>query len=403
MPAQHNVVILGGSFAGLTAAFDLKRKLRNRVHVSVVSRTDKFWFIPSLIWVPFGRKKGDEISLDLKPVLERKGIRFLHEAAIKILPEEHTVITEHRELLYDHLIIATGPAYNFEIIPGLGPKDGYTHSVCNIKEAEEAKKAWEEFLKDPGDIVVGGTQFASCFGAAYDVIFNIEHALRKAKIRKRVNVTYITAEPFLSHFGIGGMWGAKPMIDAFFKLRGIKSITNAVIQEVKPGEVVLKNGRRVPFKYGIIIPPFLGADAVRNSDGIGNEKGFVEVDEYYRHKRYPNIFAAGVAAVVPTPGPTPVPIGVPKTGYMSEVMARYAVKNIIADVTGGVHKPKPFQNITPLCIMDAGDMEVLIVGTNMFPPRKFNALIPNPFGDWAKRLFEPFYLWKMRTGRTWLP
>lgn len=403
MPSAHRIVILGGSFAGLTAAFELRRKLKNRADITVVSRTDKFWFIPSLIWVPFGRKKAEDISFDLKPALERKGIRFLHEAAIKILPEENKVITEHHELPYDHLVIATGPAYNYKIIPGLGPRDGYTHSVCNIKEAEEAKQAWEEFLKDPGDIVVGGTQFASCFGAAYEVIFNIEHALRKAKIRKKVNVTYITAEPFLSHFGIGGMRGAKPLIEAFFKFRGIKAITNAVIKEVKPNEVVLEDGRTVPFKYAIIIPPFLGAEAIRNSPGIGNEKGFVEVDEYYRHKRYPNIFAVGVAAVVPNPGPTPVPIGVPKTGYMSEVMARVAARNIVADITGGIHKPKPFQKITPLCIMDAGDMEVLIVGTNMFPPRKFNALIPNPFGDWAKRLFEPFYLWKMRTGRTWLP
>jgi sulfide:quinone oxidoreductase len=48
-------------------------------------------------------------------------------------------------------------------------------------------------------------------------------------------------------------------------------------------------------------------------------------------------------------------------------------------------------------------MEVLIVGTNMFPPRSFSALIPNPFGDWSKVLFEKFYLWKMRTGRTYLP
>lgn len=403
MKELFRIVVLGGSFAGLTAAFELKRKLKEKVQITVVSRTDKFWFIPSLIWIPFGRKKAEDISFDLKPALERKRIAFLHEAAVKILPEQNRVITENGELDYDYLVIATGPSYNYELIPGLGPKKGFTQSVCNIQEAEEAKEAWENFLKYPGDIVVGGTQFASCFGAAYEVIFNIEHALRKAKIRKKVNLTYITAEPFLSHFGIGGMWGAKPMIEAFFKLRRIHAITNAVIKEVRPGEVVLEDGRIVPFKYAIIIPPFLGADVIRNSDGIGNEKGFVEVDEYYRHKRYPNIFAAGVAVVVPSPGPTPIPIGVPKTGYMSEVMARYAVKNIVADITGGVHKPKPFEKITPLCIMDAGDMEVLIMGTNMFPPRKFNALIPNPFGDWVKQLFEPFYLWKMRTGRAWLP
>lgn len=400
----HRVLILGGSFAGLTAAFDLKRKLKTAVEVTVVSRTDKFWFIPSLIWVPFGRRKAEDISFDLKPAFERKGITFYHESATEIFPNENRVKTDKRELSYDYLIIATGPSYNFKIVPGLGPIGGYSQSVCNIHEAEGCQRAWQEFLKEPGPVVVGATQFASCFGAAYEVIFNIEHSLRKAGVRKKIpSITYITPEPFLTHFGIGGMWGAKPMLDAFFKLRGISSVTNAVIKEVKPNAVVLEDGQEFPFKLAIIIPPFLGQEVVRNSNGIGNEKGFIEVDEYYRHKRFRNIFAAGVAAVVPSPGPTSVPIGVPKTGYMSEVMARYAVKNIVADIKHDRPRPKPFEKITPLCIMDAGDMEVLIVGTNMFPPRKFNALIPNIFGDWAKVLFERFYLWKMRTGRTYLP
>lgn len=400
----YRVVVLGGSFAGLTAAFDLKRILKDEVDVTVVSRADKFWFIPSLIWVPFGRRRAEHISFDLRPALEPKGIRFYHEAATRILPDENRVETENRVLDYDYLIIATGPAYNFNLIPGLGPRDGHTQSVCNIHEALEAQQAWQTFLKDPGPIVVGATQLASCFGAAYEVVFNVEHALRRAKIRKRVpSITYITAEPFLTHFGIGGMLGAKPMVNAFFKFRGLSAVTNAVINEVHPDRVVLEDGREYPFKFAIIIPQFLGADVVRNSPGVGNDKGFVEVDDCYRHKTYRNIFAAGVAAVVPHPGPTPVPVGVPKTGYMSEVMARYAVKNIVADIRKSAPRPKPFETITPLCIMDAGDMEVLIVGTNMFPPRKFSALIPNPFGDWSKVLFEKFYLWKMRTGRTYLP
>lgn len=398
------IVILGGSFAGLTAAYDLKRKLKADVDVTVISRTDKFWFIPSLIWVPFGRRKADDISFDLAPALERKGITFCHEQAKSIDPAKNVVVTDKGAHVYDYLIIATGPSYNFQLVKGLGPDGGYTHSVCNIKEAQDTAKVWEEFCKDPGPIVIGGTQFASCFGAAYEVLFNIEHAARKAKIRKQVpSITYLTAEPFLTHFGIGGMRGGEPMIKAFFKYRKLSAITNAVIKEIKQDRVLLEDGREVPFKLAIIIPPFLGAQVVRDS-GLGNEKGFVEVDEFYRHRQHRNIFAAGVAAVVPSPpGKTQVPVAVPKTGYMSEVMAEYAVKNIIADIKGTKPSPKPFEKITPLCIMDAGDMEVLIVGSKMFPPRGFSMLIPNPFGDLFKLLFEKYYLWRMRTGNTWLP
>ncbi|MCX7997819.1 MAG: NAD(P)/FAD-dependent oxidoreductase, partial [Leptospiraceae bacterium] len=278
---MKRIVILGGSFAGLTAAYELKRKLKEEAEVVVISRTDKFWFIPSLIWVPFGRRKRDQISFELKPALKRKGIVFYHEAAQKILPEKNKVVTDKRELDYDYLLIATGPAYNFQLLSGLGPKGGYTHSVCNINEAEECQTAWQEFIKDPGPIVIGATQFASCFGAAYEVIFNVEHQLRKLKIRDKVpSITYLTAEPFLSHFGIGGMFGSKPMIDAFFKFRGISSITNAAIKEIQSKKILLQDGREVPFKFAVIIPPFLGQDVIRNSDGLGNEKGFIEVDNY---------------------------------------------------------------------------------------------------------------------------
>jgi sulfide:quinone oxidoreductase len=69
------------------------------------------------------------------------------------------------------------------------------------------------------------------------------------------------------------MLGAKPMVNAFFRLRGLSAVTNAVIREVQPGKVFLEDGREFPFKFAIIIPPFLGADVVRNSKGIGNEKG----------------------------------------------------------------------------------------------------------------------------------
>lgn len=397
------IVILGGSFAGLTAAYDLKRKLKTSADITVISRTDKFWFIPSLIWVPYGRRKAEDISFDLKPALEDKGIRFCHETALKIVPEKNLVTTDKQDHQYDFLVIATGPAYNFKIVKGLGP-EGFTQSVCNVHEAEDCKTAWEEFIKNPGPIVVGGTQGASCFGAAYEVLFNLERALRKAKVRKQVSsITYLTAEPFLTHFGIGGMRGGEPMIKAFFKFRHINAITDANIKEIQKEKIVLDDGREVPFKFAVLIPPFLGAQVIRDSN-LGNEKGFIETDDCYRHRQYKNIFAAGVAVKVPLPpGESKVPFGAPKTGWMSEEMARTAVANIISDIKGGKPKPKPFASIKPLCIMDCGDMEVIIVGSKMFRPRGFSVLVPNPFGDWTKVLFEKYYLWRLRTGKTWLP
>ena len=85
------IVILGGSFAGLTAAYELKRELGERHHVTVIDKNDRFVFIPSLIWVPFGRRTPEQISFPLAPSLARKGIDFLHATVERIDPDQQFV------------------------------------------------------------------------------------------------------------------------------------------------------------------------------------------------------------------------------------------------------------------------------------------------------------------------
>jgi sulfide:quinone oxidoreductase len=303
----------------------------------------------------------------------------------------------------------------------MGPdKEGYTQSICSLPHAIEAKKAWKELIKDPGPVVLGSTQYASCFGAEYEIAFNIDRALREAKIRDKVPVTFITAEPFLGHFGIGGMGKGQQMVEWFFKKLKIDWITNAAIKNVTPNEINLVDGRKIPYKFAIIIPPFKGVQAICNSHRIGDERGFVTVNSRYQHLIYKNIYAAGVAvAVKPPPGPpTPVPCGVPKTGYMSEIMAKVAAHNIVADIEDRGnnnresvasshldhhHEELPFPKIHGLCIMDAGKQGVIMVSDHIFAPRKFQILIPGPWSHWAKILFEKYYLWKMKHGVTYLP
>ena len=54
-------LVLGGNFAGLTAAITLKRELGSDVDVTLVSKSDRFVFYPSLIWVPFGKRTARDI------------------------------------------------------------------------------------------------------------------------------------------------------------------------------------------------------------------------------------------------------------------------------------------------------------------------------------------------------
>ena len=398
------VVVLGASFAGLTAAFDIKRLTGDASDVTVVSSRDRFVFVPSLIWVVSGDRNLEDVSFELAPAFQKKNINFVHAAAQRIDPDEQKVyLAGGSALPYDFLFIGTGAHLDFDAIPGLGPQRGFTHSVCTIEHALQAQKAWSEFLQDPGPIVVGAAQGASCFGAAYEVVLNLEYALRKAGLRDRATVSFFTSEPYLGHFGLGGMDKASRQIHTFFRRFGIRGIPNVAIEEVSPDAIRLSNGVTLSYKYAVVIPPFLGVEAVRNSPGIGNEAGWVPVNENYQHPRYPNIYAGGVAVAVAPFEETPIPTGVPKTGYMSEVMGRVAGHNIAAQIKGQKPKGALVAEMGAMCILDAGNTGMVIMLDKIFGKRNLDFMLPGFFIHWGKLLFETYFIWKASTGKTYLP
>ena len=167
------VAIIGASIGGLPAAYEARALLDKKHQVTVISNVSSFHFVPSNPWVAVGWRTRKDISFELGPVLAKKGIEFVHAAADRIEPEQNRVVTAKGEVPYDYLIIATGPKLNFPAVPGLGPSS-HTQSVCNIDHAEQAWGAYQSFLKDPGPIVIGAAQGASCFGPAYEMAFILD-------------------------------------------------------------------------------------------------------------------------------------------------------------------------------------------------------------------------------------
>jgi len=139
------VAIIGASIGGLPAAYEARALLDKKHKVTVISNVDSFHFVPSNPWVAVGWRKRKDISFALRPVLEKRGIEFVHATADRIEPEQNRVITAKGEVPYDYLIVATGPKLNFGAVPGLGPS-GFTQSVCNVDHAEQAWGAYQSFL-----------------------------------------------------------------------------------------------------------------------------------------------------------------------------------------------------------------------------------------------------------------
>ena len=220
---------------------------------------------------------------------------------------------------------------------GWGPNGGYTQSVCSVDHAVVANEAWENFCKNPGPIVVGAVQGASCFGPAYEMALIMDTDLRKRKIRDKVPMTFVSPEPYVGHLGLGGVGDSKGMLESELRSKHIKWICNAKVAKVEDGTMHVvevdeaaneKAHHELPFKYSMMLPAFKGINAILGIEGLVNPRGFVVVDKHQRNPKYPNIFGVGVIVAIPPVETCPLPVGAPKTGYMIESMVTAAAHNI---------------------------------------------------------------------------
>ena len=404
---RPTIVIIGAGLGGAIAAYELRKTLGDRARIVVASRGDTFHFTPSNPWVAVHWRKRDAIEVRLPEVMKRKGIEFIDAAVSRIRPAEKGVdLADGKVMHYDYLVIATGPDLAFDEIPGLGP-DGHTVSICHVDHAVNAAEAFDRFVEAPGPIVVGAVQGASCFGPAYEFAMILDTELRRRRLRDKVPMTFVTSEPYIGHLGLDGVGDTKGLLESEMRQRHIKWITNARVKSVDAGMMhveevgedgAVKASHDLPFAYSMMLPAFRGVEAVRGIEGLTNPRGFIIVDKHQRNPTWPDIFALGVCIAIPPTGPTPVPVGVPKTGFMIESMVSAIAANLKQILDG--EEPTNEASWNAICLADFGDGGVAFMAQPQIPPRNINWSASGGWVHAAKIAFEKYFLHKVKSGQS---
>ena len=227
-------------------------------------------------------------------------------------------------------------------------------------------------------ILIGtGHPKATCQGAAFEYILNVDSELRRAGLRDKAEITWISNENELGDFGMDGMlltYGdmimkSSDMVEMVFEDRNIKWILGAGVNKIEDGIAHYENlngeFKTETFDFAMLIPAFSG-HGFKAFDKKGEDiteklfRGFMVVDadytskpyeewkvqdwpETYQNPSYPNIFAPGIAFAPPhsiskprkSTNGTEIFPAPPRTGMPSGITAKLVADNIIESIKKG--------------------------------------------------------------------
>jgi NADH dehydrogenase len=309
--ARPRVVIIGGGFAGFTAARALSKKFHHNdgvvgdVEIVLINPTDYFLYLPLLPEVSAGVLEPRRVTVSLAAVLPKVKI-ILGDADTFDLEAKTVGYTDpdggKSVITYDRLLLAAGSVNKLLPIPGV---TAYAHGYRGIPEAlflrdhmtrqiEMAATATDEAERTArSTFVVVGAGYTGTEVAAQGVLYT------EALARHRPGVTprwllVDTADRVLPQLDIRLARAA----DKVLRKRGVDVRLKCSVAEAMPHGVHMSDGEFVPTR-SLIWCVGVRPDPVVEGLGLPTDKGRLVVDEYLTVPGHPEVFAIGDAAAVP--------------------------------------------------------------------------------------------------------
>ncbi len=314
------ILILGGGFAGITAAEILSAGAGLEHQLTLVSERSQFTFYPALVPMVFGDLDAGELRVDMVGPLQKRGVRFISGEVLNILPRASTVrITGpdvEGEIHFDKLIIALGRRLATEKVPGFFE---YSHHMLGIKAAERFKRAIEEFRE--GSIVLGLCPEGRLPIPICESALALADRFQRQIAVKTVSISAVFPETLEKALAGSGLFRD---IEGALAAKGIELISNFGINRVEEGSLLAADRPPIPFDLLMLVPPFSGQTPVQHLYSGEGSAGFARVNAKMQVAGFEGIYAAG--DIIELDGP--------RFGYMAMRQAKVAAVNTLVELAG---------------------------------------------------------------------
>ena len=375
---MKNITIIGSGFAGLTAVRQCRRRDKN-CNITLISPRPELQYLPSLIWVPSGLRKREDIIIPLHNFFKRNKVSY-HQASVTGLRNGGRVVeTDNGEINNDGLIIASGGRF-IKKLPGI------EHAITPCEGIDAAEKIRERLLSmDGGTIAFGfagnpNEPSAMRGGPMFEFLFGTDTLLKQRGIRNKFELIFFSPAP-----QPGNRLGPKAVskLLAEMKKRNIETHLGHKMKAFDRRKVVTEGGE---FAADLIIfmPGMTGNLWFDNTELPRSAGGLVKANRHCKVETMDAVYVAGDS------GSFPGPDWMPKQAHMADLQAAAAAKNLLAELDGKT-ADATFK-IELICIVDSNDKGMMVSRTETS-----NFMLPGTILlHWTKRLFEWWYLRQYR-------
>jgi len=370
------VVVLGGGIGGLESAIYLRKY---GFDVTLVSERDYLYLYPTSIWIPFNKRRFEDVCLPLEDFAKVHGFKLIVDSVTKIESDKKEVRLKNQTLSFENLVIALGA--------GKMKVEGKDHapSICGKPGESVVLKGQLEALiaKGSGSIAMGfganpKDSSAVRGGPAFELIFNLHNHLKRLGIRDDFELN------FFAPMERPGQKMGDRAVDTMIKIFNQQNIGMYFGQKIKQfssegvhfaDETLLKSD------LSMFIAAGAGHPVVVESGLPVSEAGFVTINEACEVEGFDHIYAIGDVASIKGASWRA------KQGHLAEAMGRAVAFNIKAKQKGTVERKTYTKHMNIICLMDNGKNAALV-----YRSANKELILPLPFcGHFLKKAWGWYY------------